>query len=47
MEYYQLEQMDSHIALSGFMQGTASEVWGNDTHEVMQTPANFWTDTDV
>ncbi len=27
--------------------GTASEVWGNDTHEVMQMPASSWTDTDV
>jgi hypothetical protein len=47
MEYYQLDQMDSRIAPSGFMLGTASEVWGNDAYEVMQMPASFWTDTDV
>ena len=28
MEYYQLDEMDSRIAPSGFMRGTASEVWG-------------------
>ena len=44
MEYYQL---DPRIAPSGFMRGTAAEVWGDDTHEVMRWPASSWTDTDV
>ncbi len=44
MEYYQL---DPCIAPSGFMRGTAVEVWGDDMHEVMWRPASSWTDTDV
>jgi hypothetical protein len=44
MEYYQL---DPCITPSGFMQGTAPEVWGDDTHEVMQGTSSSWKDTDV
>jgi hypothetical protein len=47
MEYYQLDQLDSRIAPLGFMRGTASEVWGDDMHEVIQAPASSWTDTDM
>ena len=32
MEYYQLDPL---IAPTNFMRGTAAEVWGDDTHEVM------------
>jgi hypothetical protein len=44
MEYYQL---DPRISPSGFMQGTAAEVWGEDTHEVMQGTFSSWKDNDM
>jgi hypothetical protein len=44
MEYYQL---DPCITPSHFMQGTAAEVWGEDTHKVMQGASSSWTDADV
>jgi hypothetical protein len=44
MEYYQL---DPCIAPLGFMRGAATEVWGEDTHEVMQGTSSSWKDTDV
>ena len=44
MEYYQL---DPHIAPSDFMQGTAAEVWGDNTHEVMRWTSSSWKDTEV
>jgi hypothetical protein len=44
MENYQL---DPHIAPLGLMQGTAAEVWGDDTHEVMRGNSSSWKDTDV
>ena len=44
MEYYQL---DPCMAPSSFMQGTTAEVWGEDTHEVMQGTSSSWEDTDV
>jgi len=44
MEYYQL---DRRIAPSHFMRGTAAEVWGEDTHEVMGGASSSWKDTDM
>ena len=42
MEYYQLDRC---IAPSHFMRGTAAEVWGEDTHEVMGGASSSWKDT--
>ena len=39
MQYY---QMDPTTQPSHFMRGTAAEVWGNDTFEVMHTTAEDW-----
>ena len=44
MEYYQL---DPCIAPSHFMRGTAAEVWGDNTHEVMRRASSSRKDTDV
>jgi hypothetical protein len=40
-EYYQLdpERAPTHV-----MRGTTNEVWGSDTHKVMYTTADDWTD---
>jgi hypothetical protein len=40
-EYYQL---DPERTPTHFMRGTADEVWGSDTHEIMYTTADDWTD---
>ncbi len=40
-EYYQL---DPEHAPTHFMRGTADKVWGRNTHEVMYTRADDWTD---
>jgi len=44
IEFYQL---DPSVATSGFMRGTTAEVWGDDTHEVMQGASSSWKDTYV
>jgi hypothetical protein len=40
-EYYRL---DPERAPTHFMRGTADKVWGSDTHKVMYTTADDWTD---
>ncbi len=40
-EYYQMDPNQRH---THFMRGTANEVWGDDTHEVMYTTAADWID---
>ena len=42
-EYY---QMDPENQPTHFMQGTAAEIWGKDTHEVMYTTAADWETND-
>jgi len=43
-EFYQLapEHQPTH-----FMRGTAAEIWGTDTHEVMRTTAADWDTEDM
>ena len=43
MQYY---QMDPTTQQTHFMQGTAAEVWGDDTFEVMHTTATDWDSDD-
>ena len=38
-EYYQIDPMNQP---THFMGGTASEIWGTDTHEVMYMIAADW-----
>ena len=38
-------QQYPHIPPSGFIRGTAAEVWGGDIHEVMQGASSSWKDT--
>ena len=43
-EFYQMapENQPTH-----FMRGTAAEIWGTDTHEVMRTTAADWDTEDM
>jgi hypothetical protein len=40
-EYHQLPP---DLVPTHFIRGTADEVWGDDTHKVMRTTADDWTD---
>ncbi len=37
-------QLDPECAPTHFIRGTADKVWGSNTHEVMYTAADDWTD---